>query len=47
MKKLFSLLLASLLLTQVFVSCAENTDEGSPDSTVPADSGTVATEMET
>jgi hypothetical protein len=45
MKKLFSLLLASLLLTQVFVSCAETPEEGSTDSTAPADSGTAASEI--
>ena len=46
MKKLLSLLLASLLLTQVFVSCAENTEEISPDSTVPADPSAAVSETE-
>ena len=46
MKKQLSLLLASLLLTQVFVSCAENTEEVSPDSTVPADPSAAVSETE-
>ena len=46
MKKLLSLLLASLLLTQVFVSCAENTEDVSTDSTVPADPSAAVSETE-